>query len=113
MAYGTLTTLGSDDSRRVSEAATKSLETYIEAWHQRTRAANEQADGAPQPDLSTAAIDSPVPVAPATQPARKPVPRARVDRRAGDRSADHRGGDLRTVPISQPAPAVQVAVTYR
>jgi hypothetical protein len=31
-----LTTLSGDDSRRVSDAAAKSLETYIEAWHQRT-----------------------------------------------------------------------------
>ena len=76
VAYGTLTTLSSDDSRRVSDGAAKSLETYIEAWHQRTRAASEQASAASQPDLSTAAIKPPVATAPVTQPARKPVPRA-------------------------------------
>ena len=75
VAYGTLTTLGGDDSRRVSDAAAKSLETYVEAWHQRTRAAGEQAHAASQPDLSTATIE-PAMAAPATQPARKSVPRA-------------------------------------
>jgi len=76
VAYGTLTTLGGDDSRRVSDAVAKSLETYIEAWHQRTRAASEQASAASQPDLSTAAIEPPVAMAPVTQPARKSVSRA-------------------------------------
>ena len=76
VAYGTLTTLSSDDSRRVSDAAAKSLETYIEAWHQRTRIANEQTNTAPQPDLSTAMIEAPVVTTPVTQPARKSVPRA-------------------------------------
>jgi formylglycine-generating enzyme required for sulfatase activity len=76
VAYGTLTTLSLDDSRRVSDAAAMSLQTYIEAWHQRTQAAGAQTDAAPQADLSTAPIEPPVAAAPVTQPARKPVPRA-------------------------------------
>jgi serine/threonine protein kinase/formylglycine-generating enzyme required for sulfatase activity len=75
VAYGTLTTLSSDDSRRVSDAAAKTLATYVEAWHQRTRAAGEQAQAASQPDLNTAAIE-PATAAPATPPARRSVPRA-------------------------------------
>jgi formylglycine-generating enzyme required for sulfatase activity/uncharacterized caspase-like protein len=76
VAYGTLTTLSADDSRRVSEAASKSLETYVEAWHQRTRAANAPTNAAPQPDLSTKAIEplaAPMAVA---HPKHQAIPRA-------------------------------------
>jgi formylglycine-generating enzyme required for sulfatase activity len=76
VAYGTLTTLSGDDSRRVSEAAAKSLETYVEAWHQRTRVASESAHAAPQADLGTVPIEPPTTPTPALQPARKPMPRA-------------------------------------
>jgi formylglycine-generating enzyme required for sulfatase activity/uncharacterized caspase-like protein len=76
VAYGMLTTLSSDDSRRVSEAAATSLRTYVDAWHQRTRVANEQANAAAQPDPGTVATESPVVTAPVAQPGRKSAPRA-------------------------------------
>ncbi len=76
VAYGTLTTLSSDDSRRVSDAAAKSLATYVEAWHQRTQKANAPTNTAPQPDLSTKAIEPSAAPLVVTQPKRKPIPRA-------------------------------------
>ncbi len=76
VAYGTLTTLSGDDSRRVSEAAAKSLETYVEAWHQRTRAASESAHAAPQADLGTVPIETSITPTPAIQSVRKSIPRA-------------------------------------
>jgi serine/threonine protein kinase/formylglycine-generating enzyme required for sulfatase activity len=76
VAYGTLTTLSGDDSRRVSDAAARSLETYIEAWHQRTRVASEQASVAAQSDVGPAAIEPPVATAPEAQTAHRSVPRA-------------------------------------
>ena len=76
VAYGTLTSLSLDDSRRVSDAAAKSLQTYIDAWHQRTREASAAAGAATAANLSPAAIKSPTVTPPLTQPSRKSVPRA-------------------------------------
>ena len=75
-AYGALTTLRGDDSRRVSDAASKSLDTYIEAWHQRTRAASGSSPVPQQPEVDTALVVSSPVAGTSAQPARTRLPRA-------------------------------------
>jgi formylglycine-generating enzyme required for sulfatase activity/uncharacterized caspase-like protein len=123
VAYGTLTTLSNDDSRRVSEAAAKSLADYVEAWHQRTRAAKEAAEA--ETGAAGAAKESTGVVLEADSAAREEDSATREvssltleETGATPEQAAAPQPDLRTVPIEPPtaaalAPAAPVAPPAR